>query len=330
MTPRRPLADVLAEADGAARAGQAYAAAPLPTGFEPLDAELDGGVRPGELVLVGGAQGLGKTMLALQLARNVVASGGTAAYVCYEHDERMLLQRLIGVEAAELADAPDDAPTLRVIGALLRGGPPTSGGMAEQLAVEPLAAKAYERLREYGDRLDLVRASGRATGVAEIREIARAHVGTGLVVVDYLQKVPVDEMSTTAEDERVTVVVEALKDIAMDVGVPIVAITAADKDGIGTGRTRLRHLRGSTALAYECDIALILNDKWHIVARHHLVYGSANADRFHEWVVCTIEKNRSGTADIDLEFRKQYARGRLDPAGNRVVEELVDDRLFRD
>src|SRR4051794_41212017 len=46
---------------------------PIPTGFDALDQWIGGGLRPGELVLLGGAQGVGKTTLCLQLARNVAA-----------------------------------------------------------------------------------------------------------------------------------------------------------------------------------------------------------------------------------------------------------------
>src|ERR1700687_4671069 len=44
-----------------------------PTVFQPLDRLLDGGFAPGNLILVGGAQSVGKTTLTLQMARNFVA-----------------------------------------------------------------------------------------------------------------------------------------------------------------------------------------------------------------------------------------------------------------
>src|SRR5438445_628967 len=59
-----------------------------------------GGLRPGDLVLVGGAQAVGKTTLTLQMARNLAAQGNVACtFVCYEHDELYLLQRLLALEA---------------------------------------------------------------------------------------------------------------------------------------------------------------------------------------------------------------------------------------
>jgi replicative DNA helicase len=149
-----------------------------------------------------------------------------------------------------------------------------------------------------------------------------------LVVVDYLQKVrvPGDHAS---EDERVTVVVEGLKDLALETELPVLAIVASDKAGLD-GRTRLHHLRGSTALAYEADVALLLNDKFAVVARHHLMYGTTNAEHYKSWAVCSVEKNRSGRAGVELEFRKRFEHGHLDPAGGHVAEQLVDDRIHVD
>ncbi len=76
-SPARPLAKVLADADRAVQAGERIGGRTWATGFRPLDACLGWGLRAGELTLVGGAQGLGKTTFTLQIARNVAAAGGT-------------------------------------------------------------------------------------------------------------------------------------------------------------------------------------------------------------------------------------------------------------
>src|SRR4051794_20171507 len=79
-------AEVLQDLDQLVRRGESGTLVPLPSGFQLLDRYLDGGLRPGDLVLVGGAPGVGKTTLTLQMARNVVAqASGACVYVCYEH-----------------------------------------------------------------------------------------------------------------------------------------------------------------------------------------------------------------------------------------------------
>ena len=91
---------------------------------------------------------------------------------------------------------------------------------------------------------------------------------------------------------------------------------------------RVHDLRGSSALAYEADIVLILNDKYDVVARHHLVYDLGNAERYRTWVVMTLEKNRYGVDKVELEFQKHFEEGRFEAAGQYVVEQLIEERVF--
>ena len=61
-------------------------------------------------MLLGGAQGTGKTTLALQIARNIAQSGqANVLYICFEHDEDYLLNRLVAMESA-LAGAMPPSP----------------------------------------------------------------------------------------------------------------------------------------------------------------------------------------------------------------------------
>ena len=95
MAPRSAL-DVLVDLNDKVTTGKVGEYQPVPLGFTPLDKTIGMGLRAGELLLIGGAQGTGKTTMALQMARNI-ASGGQAnvLYICFEHDEQYLLNRLI-------------------------------------------------------------------------------------------------------------------------------------------------------------------------------------------------------------------------------------------
>ena len=152
------------------------------------------------------------------------------------------------------------------------------------------------------------------------------HGTAPFVVIDYLQKIP---MPGPAEDERITAVVEGVKDMTLDYDVPALCVVASDKEGITKGkRMRVNHLRGSSALAYEADTVLMLNNKYDIVARHHLVYDAGNIERFSHWAVLTIEKNRSGLTGVDMEFPKRFEQSRFETHGQLVREKLVDERVF--
>jgi replicative DNA helicase len=301
-----------------------------PTGFDPLDHHLTGGFRAGELVLLAGPQGLGKTTWALQAGRNLARSGRQVAYFCFEHDPQSLLERLVALEAGEVGGY--DAPDLRHIRVAFEAQDRRSVDLAHRLDDHKGGAEAVERVRAYSERYHLHRSSGRSTSVEVITDVVegiRESTGAApLVVVDYLQKLHVPGGSMI-EDERITVAVEGLKDLALDHHVPVLAIAAGDKEGIASGRRmRSSHLRGSSALAYEADTLLILNNKFDVVARHHLVYDLASAEKFRAWAVLTIEKNRSGLDKIDMEFRTRFDHGRFEQDGGLVKEQLIDERVF--
>lgn len=324
------LAQVLQEANGRLRAGSHAATRVWPTGFEALDKAIDGGFRSGELILLGGPQGLGKTTFALQVARNVAEAGRPVLYFCYEHDPLSLLERLVALEAGEFGDI--EAPDRRRIRRAFEASDGRSGSLSERLDDTVGGLEALERVQKYADRLLLHRSTGSSTSVAKIRSaVQQARQATGMlpfVAVDYLQKVKVPD-ALMVEEERVTTIVESLKDLSLDLDIPVLAVVAADRDGIAAGkRLRVSNLRGSSALAYEADTVLILNHKYDVVARHHLVYDIGNAERFRQWAVLSIEKNRSGRDGIDLEFRKRFEQSRFESKGHVVVEKLVDERVF--
>src|SRR5688572_15168958 len=107
-TAPRTVSDVLDQLDTEIQEGTAESFIPIPTYFHALDSALNGGIRPGDLVLVGGTPGVGKTIVTLQWARNIALSGVTVIYACYEHEETALLGRLLALEMGDLPHGEDD------------------------------------------------------------------------------------------------------------------------------------------------------------------------------------------------------------------------------
>ncbi|HEX7537172.1 MAG TPA: DnaB-like helicase C-terminal domain-containing protein [Dermatophilaceae bacterium] len=336
----KTLHTVLEETEGRLQVEESAGAAVWPSGFGALDAALTGGFRSGELALLGARPGLGKTTFALQVARNLVAANYSVVYFSFEHDNHNLLERLIIMEAAEIAGSL--AVRLPAVRRAFEAPQSSDRMMEGRLAGTEGGVEAIQALQKYCERLHLHRSSGAETNVEAMRvviENIRERTGmTPFVVVDYLQKVHAAAPSPDgrqsdhlSEDDRITEVVEGLKDMALDLTVPVLALVAVDKSGLAAAtRTRTQDLRGSSALAHEADIVLILNNKFDVVARHHLMYNSANAEQFHHWVVLSIEKNRNGVDNVDLEFHKRFEHSRFDTDGGRVEEELIDDRIFVD
>jgi replicative DNA helicase len=315
---------------------------PIPLGFSPLDRTLGGGIRSGELLLIGGAQGTGKTTMSLQIARNMAQSGqANVLYVCFEHDEEYLLSRMMAMESALAGAMPPSSTSSvkiqdvrrEVLGTWLAQGQPGSIESAD-LRANPRLRPALERIGRYGQSLFLLRGSHSATTAANLRLLVEAFRRESpqrplVVFVDYLQRVPVIP-EPSAESEKVTTVVAGLKDIALSLGVAVVAIVAADKEGLKAARLRNHHLRGSSALNYEADVILILNEKYNIVAKVNIEFNPYQAQRFRDWTILTVEKNRSGRDAVDLEFEKHFEYSCFDANGRQVQEKLIEERLYND
>jgi replicative DNA helicase len=326
---------VLEQLDGDVRAGRANGLQGVPTGFSPLDSYLHGGLRLGELFLLGGAQGVGKSTWALQVARHAAAGGhGRVLYVCYEHSEEFLLERLIAMESALGGEGETEPISVGDLRNLLAAWAARAGSETRRRDIGDLLAEigqaqpVLQRMAGYEERLFLVKA-GALTTVEAIGSLARACPGSGplVVIVDYLQKVSVYP-DPQREEEQVRRSVEGLKELAMSQSVAVLAVVAADAEGVKAQRMRIHHLRGDTALAFEADVVLILNDKHRAVARHHVVYQPNVAEGFHNWVVFSLEKNRGGVDGVDFELRKRFAHACFDPVGGFLSEQLVDGRLY--
>lgn len=335
MTPRSAL-DVLVDLNDRVTSGKIGEYQPVPLGFTPLDKTMGSGLRTGELLLIGGAQGTGKTTMALQMARNV-ASGGQAnvLYICFEHEEQYLLNRLIALESA-LAHLPHKTGAIKIqdVRKEILGSWAAEGAGGPQLANNPRLRPSLDRIARYGQNLFLVRGTQTASTIENIRKLVQQHRELSaerrlVVVVDYMQKVPVYPEPPT-EAEKVTYVVNGLKDIALSEEVPMIAIVAADKEGLKAQRLRNHHLRGSSAINYEADIILIINEKYNIVAKVNIEFNPYQAQRFRDWVVVSVEKNRGGQDNVDLEYEKHFEFSCFDPNGRTVQEKLIEERLYND
>ncbi len=331
MDPKlNSLATILQRADARLRSPDSEVRI-WPTGFPLIDDVLGGGLRAGALNVLAGPQGQGKTTMALQVARNAVAAGRAAIFFSFELDAETLLQRLISMECGLIGGV--SAPNLQRVRSAFEDTDGGAGGLPERLA-GTVGIEALMRIQGYADRLVVHRSTTTKTDIPTIVSAVKEVVGeTGqspLVIVDYLQKVMVEDARLT-EDESITKITEQLKDLAIDFECPVFAIAAADKQGLEPGqRMRARHMRGGTALAYEPDVVLIINTKSDVVARNHLLFDVNGLDRYREWSVISVEKNRQGHDALELEFRKRFAQGRFDTEGKLVAEQLVEERLFSD
>ena len=338
----RTLTQVMNDANQRVVRGDLVDYVPMPTGFDPLDGFIGGGLRKTELVLLGGAQGIGKTIATLQIARNIAMRPDQFAfYLSYEHTETHLMHRLLCMESinppeidlnrgVKLRDLYQIIVAQRAKEFMGRDG---GGGSLQQiLGDNAKTAPALARVAQYADRLILLKASPAVTTLRTIKEMTArlcdATNGNVTLFVDYLQKVAVHPERPRDENDKVTMIVEGLKDVALSLDVPVWSIVAADREGLKSKRIHLYHLRGSSALDYESDIAIIMNNKYQILSKDHVTFNPYAARQYRDWVVFTVEKNRAGRSMQDIEFQLHGQHFGFDPKGQKVQQQLIDDKVI--
>lgn len=289
----RTLLDVSIEFDTHIKSGKVAGYKPIPTGFDQLDSYLGGGLVPESLVLVGGPPGTGKTVFVLQVARNIAASAKdnktAACVVCFEHSEVYLYHRLLCMESvAEGNSAGLTMDDIRRAALKNEFGEP---GLESLLETFHTAKEAWSRIVQYWERLYLNKGHPVKTTLNVLDTyLSRLHsqYATVVLFVDYLQKIPVFSPGIELTPERqIRTVVEGMKNLALAHCIPIVAVAAADAEGLKEGRVRFVDLWGGTSVNYEPDVAVMLNPA-------HQAGQTSGGE-----ILFSIEKNRLGPTGVE-------------------------------
>ena len=169
----------------------------VPTGFPSIDRVLGGGIRRGDLVVLGGDVGSGKSALALAIAFRAAEAGHAVAFHSGEMPRDRLLERLLGIEGRARVDdlrrGKMDEGTRAAVGAAavrIRGLPLTTDWIPAR-GVEAIAEELEGRKRNRPalvvvDPLQMLADAGgggeEAMGAA-VRRLKRLAVETGTAVL---------------------------------------------------------------------------------------------------------------------------------------------------
>jgi replicative DNA helicase len=294
-------------------------AAPVGTGLAPLDDALRGGLRIGDLSLLAGRPGIGKTVTALQIARNAALDGRAVTFVCSEHSSSALLERLLVLEARSIAREDEshqiDAAIHEVIDSARVG--------SRRGSLSPLGEEILARVSQYGSRLVIIGIDSSDFSLDQVEALAPP--AEGLLIVDRLDargsnKDGFEPISTA--DFAV-----ALKSIATRLGISVLATCGANQGGMGARRLSISGIKDAASLDPFCDLILILNEKARAVADVAIAFNPAKSDEFSRQVLITVEKNRSGRGGVNIQFDKDFEFYRLNPQGSFLTEKLLSDVL---
>ncbi|MFA5095151.1 MAG: replicative DNA helicase [Candidatus Paceibacterota bacterium] len=245
----------------------------LPTGFRDLDNTLSG-LQKSDLVIIAARPSMGKTTLALDIAR----------VTSITHDKSVLIFSL-EMSSQQLVDRMLSAQS-RVNAWNLRTGHLSSDRDFSQLrdSLDKLAKAKIYIDDQPGNSIVRMKALSRRL---------KAEKGLDLIVVDYLQ------LMTTSKNydsmvNQVTEISRSLKSLAKELDVPVLALSqlsrAVESRG---GKPRLSDLRDSGSIEQDADVVMFI---------HREDKGKEESEKTNIAEIL-IEKHRNGpTGKVELYF----------------------------
>lgn len=232
----------------------------VPTGFRGVDRNL-GGLRRGHVTVIGALQQRGKTQLALQILRNVIAWSQSRqldnACVMFsaEMPEAEIIMRLA---QAESGVALHSIKTGRIPGATIAESTPV-----EQRHIDAYKAALDHIAQQLGDRLVICPDAAPSTALmARIvsLEAARRKDGIGLIVFDYLQLAG-DGRGAENETVRVGTIMRGLKRLAKTYNAPVLVLAQLNRSvEMTTERMpQMYHLRQSGEIEHLAEAVLLID-----------------------------------------------------------------------
>lgn len=247
----------------------------VPTGFAGLDNIL-AGFQPSDLIILAARPSMGKTALALDIARQTAINFGTpVGLFSLEMSSQQLVDRMLAAEA-------------KVSAWDLRTGKIRSDEDFQKVR------GAMEKLSKAPIFIDDQPATNAVIMRSVARRLKREH-GIGLLVVDYLQLMaPTATRASDSMVQQVTEISRSLKTLARELEVPVLALSQLSR-AVETrrGKPRLSDLRDSGAIEQDADVVMFIH-------REDRMNDDIERNNMAEIL---IEKHRNGAVGkVDLYF----------------------------
>lgn len=246
----------------------------IKTGFKDIDKRIKG-FKDGDLIIVAGRPGMGKTTWALNIATNNILAGKTVLIFSLEMTNEQLIKKIISSE---------------------------SGLSMNSLLTGNLTADQWNKFNTIEDQLSKTNLYVYDKSPITIETLInktkaiQAIKDVDLIVVDYLQLLMTSNKAPSNSDSRaasMTYISNLLKGLAKDVGCPLISLSQLNRgvEARTDKRPVLSDLRDSGSIEQDADMVIML---------YRQEYYDSLDTGLAEVI---IRKNRLGeTGDFELAF----------------------------
>ncbi len=289
FTHIRQVLDTYMEESSAVHVPGEHQLAPIPTSFKTLDELLGGGLQRSDMFVLAARPSLGKSALAVNIARNAAAAGAVVGMFSLEMSAEQIALRLLSGEA--------NVSTYHLrIGHL--------SAADEQRVLDSIGM--LSDLPIYIDDTPI-------QGIVEMRGKARrlqSEKGVDMLIVDYLQLIA----SRARAENRVQEMGEisrAIKGMARDLDIPVFACSQLSRavEQRPSHRPILSDLRESGSIEQDADVVAFIYREDQYTSREEWESKNPTIPYPQNIAEIIVAKHRHGPVDtIPLYFRKEVAR----------------------
>jgi replicative DNA helicase len=252
------------------------------TGFADLNDQMSG-FQKGDLVILAARPSVGKTALALTLARHAAVEAGVGvAIFSLEMSKMQLAQRLLSAETKV------DLHKLR------------TGRLRDEDWMH--LTRNIDRLAQAPIHIDDTPGISVLEARAKARRLQREY-GVGLVVIDYLQLMS-GHMRTQSREQEISHISRGLKAMAKELDVPVLALSQLSRavESRTDRRPQLSDLRESGSLEQDADVVMF------IYRPEMYDLKSPDGESLEGLAQIIIGKQRNGpVGSVDLMWNKESA-----------------------
>ena len=221
------------------------------TGIKRLD-RITNGLHGGELIVIAARPGVGKSALSMNIVEHVAKQGKTVAVFSLEMSKQQIIERLLS--------AMSTVPLEYIKSGQLPGG--ASDLTKLRVAQETICSS----MNLFGNDYSSITPPEIASQCRRLK----SQQGLDLIVIDYLQLMSNGGKRSDGRQQEVADISRALKQLAMELNVPIIALSQLKRDaetrnlkgkdgGGGGGEPVLSDIRESGAIEQDADIVMFIH-----------------------------------------------------------------------
>ena len=235
----------------------------IASGLRDLDEKL-GGMHRSDLIILAGRPSMGKTSLATNVAYNAAAA--YRAEMQEDGSKKTVDGAIVGFFSLEMSN---EQLATRILAE-------RTGITTHRIRQGDLDKNDFEKLREATEELQNLPLYIDDTGGISISQLAararrlQRSVGLDIIVIDYLQLITTSNSNAnTNRVQEVTQITTALKALAKDLNVPIIALSQLSRavEQRDDKRPQLSDLRESGSIEQDADVVMFVYREEYYLAR---------------------------------------------------------------